>query len=222
MLSLKIFRDRAKSIEAQANALAEKHGTNMRALLICTALAATMASASASATQYLINGGFETGDFTGWTESGNFSFTAVEPTGYDYDAQAGNYYVLEGPVGSDGYLSQTFTDTPGQTLYVSGWVIGNGGSPSDVNFNFDGATYISINPVPNQPWTRYSFTFTATGSDTFSVRFRNDPSYSGLDGFSVGTFAVPETATWAMMLAGFTGLGFAGYRASRKSAAVAA
>ena len=37
--------------------------------------------------------------------------------------------------------------------------------------------------------------------------------------FAVGG-AVPEPSTWAMMLAGFAGLGFAGYRASRKSVAV--
>lgn len=34
--------------------------------------------------------------------------------------------------------------------------------------------------------------------------------------------STPEPATWAMMLLGFAGLGFAGYRASRKSAGVAA
>ena len=31
--------------------------------------------------------------------------------------------------------------------------------------------------------------------------------------------AAPEPSTWAMMLAGFAGLGFAGYRASRRAAA---
>jgi PEP-CTERM motif len=33
---------------------------------------------------------------------------------------------------------------------------------------------------------------------------------------------VPEPATWAMMLLGFAGLGFAGYRTSRRSASIAA
>jgi len=32
---------------------------------------------------------------------------------------------------------------------------------------------------------------------------------------------VPEPSTWAMMMLGFAGLGFFGYRASRKNAAVA-
>ena len=34
--------------------------------------------------------------------------------------------------------------------------------------------------------------------------------------------AIPEPSTWAMMLLGFAGLGFAGYRASRKNGALAA
>ena len=32
--------------------------------------------------------------------------------------------------------------------------------------------------------------------------------------------ATPEPSTWAMMLIGFAGLGFAGYRSTRRSAAV--
>ena len=38
-------------------------------------------------------------------------------------------------------------------------------------------------------------------------------------GGSVLTTAVPEPATWAMMVLGFAGLGFAAYRSSRKSVA---
>jgi hypothetical protein len=43
--------------------------------------------------------------------------------------------------------------------------------------------------------------------------------------FGVGTFtltAVPEASTWAMMLVGFAGLGFAGYHASQNRRAAAA
>jgi hypothetical protein len=36
------------------------------------------------------------------------------------------------------------------------------------------------------------------------------------------TAAVPEPSTWAMMLVGFAGLGYAGWRRSRKAASVAA
>jgi hypothetical protein len=48
--------------------------------------------------------------------------------------------------------------------------------------------------------------------------------YEDTDSASVTAAAavVPEPSTWAMMLLGFAGLGFAGYRASRKNIALAA
>jgi hypothetical protein len=51
-------------------------------------------------------------------------------------------------------------------------------------------------------------------------------SYTGFDNSTVALAtvtlsAVPEPSTWAMMLLGFAGLGFAGYRASRKTTALA-
>ena len=48
-------------------------------------------------------------------------------------------------------------------------------------------------------------------------------SESTLDYVSAGVAAsTPEPSSWAMMILGFAGLGFAGYRASRKAAAIAA
>lgn len=40
--------------------------------------------------------------------------------------------------------------------------------------------------------------------------------------FTTGAAAVPEPATWAMILIGFAGLGFASYRGARRTAALAA
>jgi hypothetical protein len=37
-------------------------------------------------------------------------------------------------------------------------------------------------------------------------------------GYTPATLAIPETPAWAMMLLGFAGLGYAGYRTSRKTA----
>ena len=45
------------------------------------------------------------------------------------------------------------------------------------------------------------------------------PDYTSAGGLSL---TAPEASTWAMMILGFAGLGFAGYRKSRKAAAIAA
>jgi hypothetical protein len=47
----------------------------------------------------------------------------------------------------------------------------------------------------------------------------NGQAFGSGQGFSPG---VPEPATWAMMLVGFAGLGFAGWRTSRKTVSIAA
>jgi hypothetical protein len=50
------------------------------------------------------------------------------------------------------------------------------------------------------------------------------PLLTGIDahGLDFIPFAVPEPSTWAMMLLGFAGLGFMGYRASAKGRVVLA
>ena len=52
-----------------------------------------------------VNCGFETGNFSGWTLSGNTGFTGV--TSNPTYVNSGNYGAQLGPIGSDGYLSQT-------------------------------------------------------------------------------------------------------------------
>jgi hypothetical protein len=69
--------------------------------------------------------------------------------------------------------------------------------------------------------------FTASGRQ-FSAQLQEGSTTFVESGFTFGFTnvtpppAVPEPSTWAMMLIGFAGLGYAGHRASRKSAAVAA
>ena len=53
-----------------------------------------------------------------------------------------------------------------------------------------------------------------------AIYFTAGPNGEG-DGL-FGVLTVPEPSTWAMMLIGFAGLGFMGYRASRKRALIAA
>jgi hypothetical protein len=191
------------------------------ATLVSAASLLIATSAAGNAVEYLNNGGFDTGDLNGWTRGGNLNSTLVADVVGGYTPQSGGFFLFEGPRSAPGTLSQTFTDVAGQQLVVSGWIAGNGSSPSDVALLFDGTTLVNINPVPNQPYTQYSFNVTATGHDTFTISFQNDPSFDALDSFSVAS-AVPEPSTWAMMLFGFAGLGFMAYRRRSSSSAMLA
>jgi hypothetical protein len=136
-------------------------------------------SAGSASVNLLTNGGFETGDFSGWTIGGNFSYMSVTSGGYG--AENGVYSVYFGPVGSDATLSQTLTTTPGATYLLSGWLAGNGSGYSEWGFSWDGATEVFVSPVPSQGYVQYTATVTGTGTDTFTTFFRNDPSFDGAD-----------------------------------------
>ena len=69
----------------------------------------------------------------------------------------------------------------------------------------------------------YSLLFAASPDGENSFYEALNPGGLGFGNYlALSPPVVPEPSTWAMMLLGFAGLGFAGYRASRKSAKVAA
>ena len=181
------------------------------------AFAATLATVPAFATEYLTNGSFETGDLTGWTWASNTGYTGITTGGPGYPApEDGTYYLIAGPVGSPGTISQTFIDAAGQDLLISGWINGApGDGTGSVQFLFDGnPVYSQLDGVTtNGNWVLVTATVIATGNDTFTLSYQNDPSFNSYDNFSVRS--IPEPSTWAMMTLGFVGLGFAGYRRAR-------
>jgi ABC-type oligopeptide transport system substrate-binding subunit len=174
----------------------------------------------------LVNGSFESGNFTGWAQSGNTGATTVVGPGFDgFNPEDGNFQAALGPVGSDGHLSQTFSDTLGQSLLVSFWFASDGGTPNDFSATFDGGTLISGSnwASSSPPYTHYTFVLLGNGSDTIEFSFRNDPSYLFLDNVSVTELtATPLPSTWTMLIAGFLGLGYFAYRGTKKASAFAA
>jgi PEP-CTERM motif len=169
-----------------------------------------MAGTSAAKADLIVNGGFETGNFSGWTLSGNTGFTGVSGPGFNdgfvNNPNSGNFFAFLGPVGSDGFLSQTFSDTAGKTLHVSFFLANDGDTPNDFHVSFDGTSLLSLTNDSAHAFEEFSFLVTATGSDTLTIGgFRNDPGYFGLDDVSV---TVPEPTSIALFGAGLVALGF--------------
>lgn len=107
---------------------------------------------------------------------------------------------------------------------------GNVGSYSGVQFPLAGV-FLGTPGTPNPFAIGDSGSFVVpTGAtklyfglpDAFG--FSGSPGFyaDNTGGFNVTVSAVPETSTWIMILLGFAGLGFAGYRKSKSAAAVAA
>jgi hypothetical protein len=187
----------------------------LKILLVIAAMTFLLCAPMAFGQNLLTNGGFETGDFTGWTTGGNFEDTeVVSGAFYEYTgAQEGSFYAALGPVGTAGTLSQSFTDTAGQLYTFSFWLASVGDSPSSFSASFDGQVELNLtNPNTGANWTQFSFTATGTGNDNISFSFRDDPGYIALDNVSVvaqsGTGTVPEPSS--LLLMGSGGLGLLG------------
>ncbi len=171
------------------------------------------ASPAAADGQALVNGGFETGDFTGWTLSGN----TTDPF-YGVDGlvpNSGNFGAFFGVEGSPVTISQDFTAALGQTVVISFFLDpGAGGFPGEVDtFEaiLNGTSLLSIDAVndPNPPlpgYTEYSFTLNASQTNnTIAFSFQNDDDYWNFDDASV---AVPEPSSLLMLATALPGLLF--------------
>ena len=134
------------------------------------------------------NGGFETGDFTGWTLGGNYTSgyfgQMISPT--SSQVQSGQFAAALGSVGSDGTLSQTLQTTAGQQYTLSFWLANQSSGPNDFAVKWNGTTLLPLVNASAQGYTQYTFTVTATGAaSTLEFDARQDPSHWSLDNISV-------------------------------------
>jgi hypothetical protein len=142
-----------------------------------------------SVQQLIQNGGFETGDFTDWTQSGNTAFTGV--TNLPGYVHSGQYGVQAGPASTLGYISQTIATVPGREYQISLWFelpVSEG--PSEFSVAWNGTTLYDHTSLPQFSWSNLQFTVSAAATtSTLKIGFRDDDTYFGLDDISV----VPAT-----------------------------
>ncbi len=182
-----------------------------RAAAACVMVSALM-SLPASAGVIIQNPGFETGDFSGWTQFGDLSYTTVSPRA----AHTGVYGAEFGPENSFGYISQTVDTTPGTLYDLSFWIHNTSGYGFVVFWGDGVEDVIYSEGAAGYSWTKRSFEVLASGfTTTFGFGFYNERSYYYFDDVSLEEAgAVPEPATALLMALGFGAI--AAFRGVRK------
>ena len=179
------------------------------ALLLLTGLVAT----DPARADLVTNGGFETGDFTGWTVSGNANQGMTPDTFVLGGPHSGSYAAFLGAPNSDGFLSQDIATTANEKYTVSYYLAvdtnaAGDSTPNDFSASFGGQTLFSgtnlavtqsggFGSYDPSDYTLYTFSAVATGpTSTLQFGFRNDPSEFRLDDVSVvDAGPVPEAST---------------------------
>jgi len=169
-------------------------------LLACVAMAAH------AGPNLVENGGFETGNFSGWTVS-DTSLTLAgtkDPHSGLYEADLGNRSLST--------LEQTIPTVAGDSYTVELWIgrlgLLAGGDAFSVAVSFAGTTFVNLSAstLPlNSPYAEYSATIAATSSSSpFVITYVDQPSYILIDDVSVTSPAsvVPESAEAALLLSG--------------------
>jgi hypothetical protein len=138
------------------------------------------------------NGGFETGDFRGWTLAAAATLV-TNRTGY---VHGGTRSALLGQEGSLGYLVQTLPTQAGQTYQLSLWLANpkNNLNPSPNQFSilWEGNTIYDRMDIPFTNWMNLRFTVTATANGSrLQFGFRDDPFYLALDDVTLRPVPAP-------------------------------
>ena len=141
-------------------------------------------------TNLVVNGGFETGNFTGWT-IGPYQ---PEQTIISPNSHSGQFAAALGPAGGDGSLSQDLTTTPGQHYTLDFWLANMSTSTDDFAVKWGGTTVMELVNQPAQDYTEYKFDVVATSTTThLEFDYRQDPTQWRLDDISL-VAAASDTA----------------------------
>jgi hypothetical protein len=181
-----------------------------KALAGFAALALTALATLAHANQ-VVNGGFESGDLTSWSQSGDTGSTGVDP----FAAHTGSFGAFFGPE-APGRISQTFATTSGLAYKVDFWLaLDDSSQPNSFFWSWNGVKQGSgLTNSNGFAYTEFSGLVSAIGgSSTLEFTFANPNSFWLLDDVSVN--AVPEPETYALFASGLLALAAVARRRKR-------
>ena len=158
------------------------------------------------------NGGFEAGDFSFWTLTGD-GLSRVDHGGAvsGMTPHSGSYLAALGASGSMGALSQILSTVANQAYVLSIWlnspnaVLVSAGQastniPNEFSVSWNGTTLFDQANIGQIGWTNLQFTVTATGATTV-LQFgeQDDPWYLGLDDVTLVPIPYPSFRSVAKM-----------------------
>ena len=144
------------------------------------------------------NGGFETGDFSGWTLTATAQYSFVTTSnGFVHTGADGAQL---GQSGSLGTLTQSIATIPGQNYLLSFWLENptnaTGATPNQFEALWNGTTLYNQSNLPFFAWTNLQFLVTATGpATTLEFDFEHTPYYFGLDDVGLVPVSAPVFKT---------------------------
>ena len=160
--------------------------------------AALMVTSALPARADVVNGGFETGNFAGWVQTGDVSFAGVDP----FAARSGTYGAFFGPTDVGG-ISQSFAtiaNTPYQVSFSLSLL--DSATPNSFSWSWNGVTQSpALSNSAAFGYTQFSSVVQATGlSSTIAFNFRDPQAFFFLDNVAVA--AIPELSVNALLSAG--------------------
>jgi PKD repeat protein len=134
------------------------------------------------------NGGFETGDFSGWNLGGDTSVTGLDDGSViGIPPHSGVFDAFLGTSGARGYLSNTLATTAGKAYSLSLWLNSvYGTTTNEFLVSWDGNLVFDEKNFPVGGWTNLQFPVSATKTNTaLVIGFQDDTGLLLLDDVSV-------------------------------------
>ncbi len=192
----------------------------------------TLAVSTASQAAIVANGGFESGDFSNWTLTGNTYSNAEQVcasgtvlNGALCVTNSGNFAAALGPGGSPADLIQNVTTTKGSSYDLTFFLANDnvGSAPSNkFDVNFGGQEVYALTNLPTSGYKEYFVNDLVATSDSTSLDFllQNDPGGFFLDDVALTPAAdnpVPEPSCLLLVALAFGTFGFVRIQRCKKA-----